>query len=181
MPEGLLKPVIVGLSTLIAFAVMFLMAKLVGGGMKKEEGQTLLSHGGFVRGLGVLCGIIAIASLLGFVVDLFTGWMGPKKGDVGLLILAGGSALFGIPLLLEGYRRIALTEEGLINHGVFGTDPLIRWEEITSIVDTGEKFVVRTARHRISLSHWLDGLDLFIAECKKRLTPEIYGDIFGKD
>ncbi|WP_439626958.1 hypothetical protein [Gemmata sp.] len=184
MPEGLLKAAITALSTLIVLALAVMLGRLVGGGVTKEQDRIVMRYGDFVRGLGAIGTLITIASLIGYVVDLFTQWLGPQKGNVNVLLLGACIAgFFTVPLLFEIQRReIVLTEEGIIHRGFFGTDPLIRWDDITKIenMPIASTFFVNTARKRLGVNYYMAGLKLFEAECKKWLQPGVYGDAFGR-
>jgi hypothetical protein len=184
VPDAVLKGLVTALSTVIVLGLIFLMGKLAGGGATKQEGQIILRQGWLVRGCGLLCMVIAVLSLLGFVADQFTHWMEPPDGRPNpLIFLAGVFVAFGLPAMVEGYRRqLILTEAGLTPRGWFGTGSTIPWTEITNIENNpwAAKFYVRTAAKRIAVSHYLAGLDLFVEECKKRLSPAVYGDAFGK-
>ena len=156
---------------------------VVGGGSKKTgDGTIVLRYGGALRGLGVLSALIVLG-LLGLLVASLVG-VGP--GEDARLPILGMVALFGgigLPLLVEGFRRqVVLDDEGLTARGWFGTRDTVRWEEIDSIENKvmSGKFVVRVGRVKISLGHYLEGLDVFAAECKKRLDPAVYGKAFDK-
>jgi hypothetical protein len=182
--DSVLRGLVDALAAVIAIGLIFLMGKLTGGGTKKQPGQTILRYGWLVRGAGLLGGVIVVVCLLVFVIGRLTGMMVDQPGKVNpLLLLAGVFAFFGIPALLEGYRRqVTLNDDGITVRGWFGTAPTIRWEEITSIVNIpmAGKFYVRTAKGKTALSHYLDGLDVFAEECKKRLASSVYTNAFEK-
>jgi hypothetical protein len=184
MIDGALNGLITGVVAVVVFGVIALLGKLAGGGMKAEEGETVLRYGGFFRGVGLLGVLVALIVLVVFAVGRLTGLASQEPGAVlGVSVLAGGFLLVSLPLLVEGYRRqIVLSEEGIAARGWFGPAGELRWSEIESVENRAGsgKYVVRGAGKKISLGHYLDGLDVFAEECKKRLAPEVYGKAFDK-
>jgi hypothetical protein len=179
--DGALKGLITGIVAVFVLGLIFLLGKLAGGGAIKQPGATVLRYGGFFRGVALL-GLFIPAVLIVCVFVL----PAPGGGTVGYLVLGGiGAAFLALEagLLLEAFRRrIVLSETGISAHGWFGPVGEQQWSEIEKIenrVGSG-KYVVFGGKAKIALGHYLDGLDVFAAECKKRLAPEVYGDAFEK-
>jgi hypothetical protein len=182
--NGALKGLITGVTIAVVFGLIFLMGKLAGGGAKKQAGETVLRYGGMFRGLGLLCVLLVVIVLVVFAVGRITGEASQSEGAaIAVGVLCGIFLLPGLPLLIEGYRRqITLSETGIAARGWFGPVGELRWEEITSVENKvmSGKYVVRGASATIKIGHYLEGLDVFAEECKKRLAPEVYGDAFDK-
>jgi hypothetical protein len=99
----------------------------------------------------------------------------------------GAGAVFGVlllmssALLVEGLRRqVTLDDTGIATRGWGGTRR-VGWGEVTRLENRhddklrGPRFVLRTATGAVNVSHYLDGIDWFVEECRRRLRPEVYG------
>lgn len=181
MFDGAVKGLATGIAVVIVFGLIALLGKLAGGGAKVGLGETVLQYGRFFRGVALL----GLLLPLGFIAGVFL-LPPPGGGDVAYLVIGGIGAAFlalDVCLLLEAFRRrIVLSETGIAAHGWFGPNGELSWSDIEKVenrVGSG-KFVVRGGKTKISLGHYLDGLSLFMEECKKRLASEVYGEAFDK-
>jgi hypothetical protein len=181
--DGALNGAITGLAGALVIGLLFLIGYLLGGGAKKTaDGTTVLRYGGAFRAVGLLGVVIALVMAALLLLSLLG--VGPgEDARLPILLMLGLFGLLGAPLTVEAYRRrVVLDDDGLTARGWFGTRPLVRWEDVASVENKvmSGKFVVRAGRVKLSLGHYLDGLDVFAAECKARLAPEVYGKAFEK-
>jgi hypothetical protein len=176
-----------GLSSVIAILLVVgavaLLAWLVGGGAFRDAaGQAVvLRYPAKLRGFAVLCGVVAPA---GIAVAVFAGnqmgYQSPGR-TVGLLCLAGFFLLIGLPLGLEAFRKqVILTDDAVASRSWFGGLNHIQWRAIQSVSNHPISGYIRVcgAGATVKVNHYLDGVDLFVAECKRRLEPKRYGDSF---
>ncbi len=183
MFEGTLKGAVTGLAGALVIGLLFLVGYLLGGGAKKTaDGTTVLRYGGAFRAVGLMGVVVALAMAVLLLLSLLG--VGPsREAQLPILLLLGLFGLLGAPLTVEAFRRrVVLDDDGLTARGWFGTAPTVAWEDITSVENKvmSGKFVVRAGRVKLKLGHYLEGLDVFAAECKKRLDPEVYGKAFDK-
>jgi hypothetical protein len=183
MRDAVIEVVATVVVTAIVFGVIGLFGWLVGGGSRKaSDGAVVLRYGRKSRGLAVMMVVIALALCVVLGASLIG--VGPNAdARMPILLMIGLFGGLGLPLAVEAFRRqVVMNDEGLTGRGWFATGELLRWEEIVSVerkVVSG-KFVVRTGAVKLVIGHDLEGLSEFVAECKKRLAPDVYGDCFDK-
>jgi hypothetical protein len=181
--DEVIKGLINAVVTALVFGVIALLGWLVGGGSTRTgDGATVLRYGGAVRGLGVLMALI-ILGLLGLLVASLLGVGPDEEARTPILGVAAVAGVIGLPLLAEGFRRQVVGDAaGLTPRSWFGTDDTVLWQDIDSVENKvmAGKFVVRAGRGKVSLGHYLEGLDVFADECKRRLDPVVYGKAFDK-
>lgn len=182
MLDGSLKGLLTGIAAVLVFGIIALLAKFAGGGVSKKPGETVLRYGGMFRGVGLMSMSIVVLVLLVFIIGTLTGLAAQAPGSaIGAGVCAGLFFVIGFPLLMEGYRRqVILSETGITARGWFSTGEEIPWEAITKVENKvmSGKFVVRAGKKTVALNHYLEGLDAFAEECKKRLAPDVYGKAF---
>jgi hypothetical protein len=170
-----------GIATLVTVGLIALLTKVAGGGIRTGPGEAVLRYGAGLRAIGLVCVVAVVITLILLAIGQWV--VGNPRVWIGAAILAGVFILPGVPLLMEGYRRqITLTDGGISARGWFGPVGQLRWDEVEKVENRAEygKLIVRGRGKKITISHYLDGLEVFVAECVKRLRPEVYGKAFGK-
>jgi hypothetical protein len=174
-----------GIAIVITFAAIALLGWLVGGGARQDTGSgvTVLRYGTLFRGLGVLAAVvIPVVICVILIVTLLTGATRPESTPIALG-LAGFFLLLGLPLILEGFRKQAILDEsGITVRSWLGRLTHVGWQEVEEVSNrvTRGFFLVRGAGKKVKLGHYLEGLDCFAEECRRRLAPGVYGEAFAK-
>jgi hypothetical protein len=177
-----------GIATALAFilvaGVVVLLGWLVGGGVQQDTaaGQTVLRYGPRFRGLAVLGPLFGVLIVVIFAVRLLFGLDRPD-----IFIIPVGLAIFFVmlstPLLLMGFRTaVKLDDVGITFRGIFGGSTHIPWESVEGITSSTSAggFYVQGLGQKRKVAFLLHGRDVFIQECKKRLPPDRYGDVFDR-
>ncbi len=176
-----------GLSTVIAIALITgavaLLASLVGGGACRDTtGNALvMRYPAKLRAFAILCGVFAPAGIaIAVIVGNQMGYQSPGR-TTGLLCLAGFFLLMGLPLCLEGFRKqVILSEDAIASRSWFGGLTHIQWKDVKSVSNhpVSGYVCVCGAGVAVKVNHYLGGIDVFVAECKRRVEPRRYGNTF---
>jgi hypothetical protein len=169
--------VILVAGALVTVGLIVLAGRLVGGGgTSVSDRVVVLRYRRTMRGLAVLVVLQMLVFLSFLVADLLGVDAG--VGDRRLLLVVTGISIWGGTTLgLEAFRRcVVLTDDGLRVRGWFGWSPLLRWGDIQSVRhrNFSKTLVVRTATVKVSWWDYLDGIDRFASECRRRLAPDVY-------
>ena len=176
-----------GLSSVIAILLIggavALLALLVGGGAYVDStSKTLvMRYPAKARAFAVLCGVLVPAGIATAVfVGNQMGLQSPGR-TIGLLCLAGFFLLLGLPLGFEAFRKqVILSDEAIVSRSWFGSLKHIPWGKVESVSNHQISGYIGVCGSGVTVkvNHYLSGLNVFIAECKRRLEPKRYGNTF---
>ena len=176
-----------GLSSVIAIALIMgavaLLGWLVGAALRgrfRQDARLALPGQGTRLRRSVRSGRAA-GIAIAVVVGNQMGFQSQGR-TIGLFCLAGFFLLLGLPLGLESFRKqVISSDDEIASRSWFGTLHHIRWSDVQSVSNEPISGYIRVcgAGVTVKVNHYLDGLDVFIAECKQRVEPRRYGNTFN--
>jgi hypothetical protein len=177
------------MSHLFVFAILLFAASVVGVMLKDEyvvrttDRVALLRFQAVVRGFMIVLWVTVIGvGLFIFLKVYLEGGpndplLVPSLVILGVLTVAGA-----VPVVATSRVVVLLTDAGVSKREWHGRWKTLAWDEICRITNrvVKEDFLVEANGRRASISHKMGGIELFIALCRSRLAPGVYGDEFNK-
>lgn len=169
------------ISSAVITSLVYLAGRLAGGGFRLSDKEIVLQNSRRDRGIAILA--VFFVPFFG-IMYLLNGGVS-EQGDIKWVLYITTSVVCLIMLLFAIHtlsHSIIMNEEGIQIRGLLESGPrAIKWANVARVFQKHLAGVTVENREgqQMTIEKGHQGYQLFVEECRRRLSPEVYGKVFG--